>query len=237
MSRMRPCLAFLGVLTLALASCQSAPLPESVVENPPDPFEAEPVPYVLGPGDLVQVRIFGQPTLSTPESGQRLDFQGRLSLPMLAPITLVGLELDAARERVTESLKRYLVDPQVNMQVLEYASRVCFVYGEVENPGPVVLGRPHTALTALSMAGTPTIDADLEQVCVLRGRRDELAVYYFNAETPGPDGMFLVQPNDFIFVRKHGAGTFRSQILPVVQTLVPPVATLASLIIAANSFE
>ncbi len=226
---------FLGVFTLA--ACNAPPLPESVIANPPDPFEVEPTPFTLGPGDLVRVDVFGQLPLSTSETGQRLDFQGRLNLPLLDPLTLVGLDLDGAREAITEALKRYLVAPQVSVYILEYASRVCFIYGEVEKPGAVVLNRPYNALTALSLAGTPTIDADLEQVAVLRGRADELAVYYFNAETPGPDGMFAIQPNDFIFVRESGAGTFRSQILPVVQTLVPPVATLASLIIAANSFD
>jgi polysaccharide export outer membrane protein len=229
----RTTLLLLGLL----AACSGPPLATGVVEDPPDPFLVEDAPFTLGERDVVRVVVFGHPELSTPQSGQRIDPDGRLSLPLIDPIPLAGLDLDQGRAEIETRLRTYLNDPRVSLSVLNYASRTFFVYGEVAEPGEYALDRPLTALRALAQAGTPTPDADLEVVAVLRGGADDLKVYFFSAETPGPDGMFSVQPNDFVFVRRSGAGTFRNQILPVVQSVVPPIAAFAALVIAADSLD
>jgi hypothetical protein len=46
-----------------------------------------------------------------------------------------------------------------------------------------------------------------------------------------------VHPGDLLFARLSGAGTFRDQLLPIVQTLVPPITGLASLIVVADRLD
>jgi hypothetical protein len=74
-------------------------------------------------------------------------------------------------------------------------------------------------------------------VALLRGGRESLEVYFFNGATPGKDGMVALRPDDFVFVRLSGAGTFRDQLLPIVQSIVPPITGLASLIVVADQLN
>lgn len=195
---------------------------------------ARPADFRLGPGDRVAVTVFAHPESSTPAEGARLDLSGRLDLPLIGPLVLAGLTEDEARARITTELRQYLREPRVSLQLVEAAGRRVYVLGEVDEPGPHVLDRPLTALQALSLAGGFRPGADRQKVALLRGGRDALEVTFFDAATPGPDGMIPVQPDDLIFVRLSGAGSFRDQILPIVQSLVPPFTALVTLVLAAD---
>jgi polysaccharide export outer membrane protein len=185
----------------------------------------------------VQVTVFGHPESSTPVEGALLDPDGRLDLPLAGPLALGGLTLEEARAAVRADLARFLRDPQVSIGLLESASRRFYLFGEVEECGAHPLDRPLTALQALSLGGGFLPGADREQVCLLRGEKDALEVYFFNGATPGPDGLVAVQPDDLIFVRLSGAGTFRDQVFPIVQSLVPPLAALASLVLIVDKLD
>jgi polysaccharide export outer membrane protein len=230
---LRRCAALLALLGAGCASMKAPPLAQGNVESAGG-LTARPAVFRLGPGDRVAVTVFSHPESSTPAEGVQLDLSGRLDLPLLGPLVLAGLTEDEARARITTELGRYLREPRVSLQLLEAASRRVYVLGEVDEPGPYVLDRPLTALQALSLAGGFRAGADRKTVALLRGGPDALEVAFFDAATPGPDGMIPVQPDDMIFVRLSGAGTFRDQLLPIVQSLVPPFTALATLVLAAD---
>ncbi len=222
-----------------LAGCRWAkapPLPQGTVHETTI-AEAGPGVFVLGPGDRVRVQVFQQPNHSTPELGTFIDTEGRLDLPLIGPVHLAGLTLEEARERLAGELGRYLRRPRVTLTVLEAASRRFYLFGEIEHPGAYPLDRPLTALQALSTGGGFRPGADRKQVALLRGDRQRLEVYFFDGATPGLDGLVAVQPDDFLFVRLSGAGTFRDQIYPIVQSLVPPLTALASLIVLVDALN
>jgi polysaccharide export outer membrane protein len=229
--------AALAALPLALACrwAQAPPLVQGNVES--RIAEASPPRIVLGPGDRISVQVFLHPESSTGEVGVRIDLEGRLDLPLLGVVALAGLTADEARALLTRELGRYLRDPQVSVNLLELASRRFYVFGEMERPGAYPLELELTALQALTLAGGFRPGADRHQVALLRGGRDSLEVHFFDGATPGPDGMVRVQPDDFLFVRLSGAGTFRDQVLPIVQSLVPPITGLASLIVVADQLN
>lgn len=192
---------------------------------------------VLAPGDRVSVQVLLHPESSTPDSGVVLDPEGRIDLPLIGPILLAGLTLDEARAKLRAELVRFVREPQLAFNVLEFDGRRYYVFGEMERPGSYPLDRNLTALQALSEAGAFRPGADRKRVALLRGTRDALQVYFFDGATPGPDGLVTLQPDDFLFVRLSGAGTFRDQILPIVQSIVPPVTGLASLVLVADKLN
>lgn len=234
---MRPFPVVLVALLLAgtLGACRWAkapPLPEGNV--PSTVAEGEPTAIRLGPGDRISVIVFQHPESSTSEAGALLDAEGRIDLPPLGPVRLAGLTPDEARTFLHEEFGRYLRKPLVTFNVLDLRARRVYVFGEVDRPGAYPLDRTLTALQALSLAGGFRPGADRQKVALLRGDRDALQVYFFDGATPGPDGLVNVQPDDFLFVRLSGAGTFRDQLLPIVQTLVPPITGFASLLVVAD---
>lgn len=237
---MRPFPAPLVLLVLAvtLGACRWAKAPPLAEGNVPSTVaETPPSAVRLGPGDRISVVVFNHPESSTGELGTLLDSEGRVDLPPIGPVSLAGLTPEEARLRLREEFARFLRTPTVAFNVLELRARRVYIFGEVERPGAYPLDRSLNALQALTLAGAFRPGADRKQVALLRGERDQLQVYFFNGATPGPDGLVAVQPDDFLFVRLSGAGTFRDQVLPIVQSLVPPITGFASLLVVADQLN
>src|SRR5947209_14370518 len=73
----------------------------------------------LGPGDLFEVRVFGEQELT----GQyRVSGDGTIDYPLLGRIRVAGLEPPDAAAMIRRGLidHRYLRDPQVSILVREY---------------------------------------------------------------------------------------------------------------------
>jgi polysaccharide export outer membrane protein len=93
--------------------------------------------YRLGADDKIQVSVNGDPKLTQQVV---IGPDGMVSFPLLGDVTFGGLTVREATVNVTELLARdYLVDPKVDIQILEYKSRWVMVTGEVGKPGRVPL--------------------------------------------------------------------------------------------------
>jgi polysaccharide export outer membrane protein len=118
--------------------------------------------YRLGTDDKIQVAINGDPKL-TQEVVVGAD--GRVSFPLVGDVPLGGLTVREATEYVTELLARdYLVDPKVDIQIMEYKSRWVMVTGEVGKPGRVPLRGGATLKDALADADGLAVGAGDEIV-------------------------------------------------------------------------
>ncbi len=93
--------------------------------------------YRLGADDKIQVSVNGDPKLTQLVV---IGPDGKVSFPLLGDVTFGGLTVREAIVNVTELLaKDYLVDPKVDIQIMEYKSRWVMVTGEVGKPGRVAL--------------------------------------------------------------------------------------------------
>lgn len=88
--------------------------------------------YRVGSGDTLEVVVLGHDDLTRVVS-VRTD--GALAFPLVGEVAVSGLPLSAVRERLTEALARYLVRPQVDLQVKAFNSRFVTLFGEVSQPG------------------------------------------------------------------------------------------------------
>ena len=79
----------------------------------------------------------------------------------MGPVTLAGLTIDEAREKLRTELTRFLREPQVSLTLVDSPSRRFWVFGEVERPGIYPLERP---LTALPTFGTTIHGARIRSV-------------------------------------------------------------------------
>jgi polysaccharide export outer membrane protein len=141
------CLAALAWLSGTVLVGQAAPPdPQALTPAPsgtasPGPAPGEPAPspapsppvYRLGSGDVLDVVVFGNPELSRTATIQN---DGTISLPLLGQVEVSGLSLSEAENLILQRLgDKYLVDPQVEVQVREYHSQFVTVLGEINNPG------------------------------------------------------------------------------------------------------
>ncbi len=126
----------------------------SVVRNSvPAVTQGKDQTYRVGPGDVLDVRVFNQTQLS---GERRVNEIGRISLPFLEEISAACLtEAELARQ-IAEKYKKFLRDPQVSVFVKEYKSLPVAVIGAVNQPARFQLQRRVRLLELLSQAGGPS---------------------------------------------------------------------------------
>ena len=107
--------------------------------------------YVIGPGDLLKITVWGHDDLSK-EYPVTLD--GRVPFPLIGTVQAAGLTTSELATRLRDLLEKdYLVNPQVIVAVKDYLSSKVHVFGEAEKPGLFYLTGPTTLLELLSKAG------------------------------------------------------------------------------------
>ena len=110
--------------------------------------------YRVGPRDVLDVIIWGQPDLSQKYS---VSGDGFIDFPLIGRLKVEDLTTTEITQRLRERLdKDYLVNPQVRVSVAEYLAKKVFILGEAEKPGPYVLTGPLTLWEVLSQAGGPS---------------------------------------------------------------------------------
>jgi polysaccharide export outer membrane protein len=89
--------------------------------------------YLVGPGDVLEITVFGNDDLTRTPTVQP---SGVIALPLLGEVPVVGLSVAEVQRKLTTLLARdFLVNPQVEVKVKEYQSQMVSVVGEVNSPG------------------------------------------------------------------------------------------------------
>jgi polysaccharide export outer membrane protein len=127
-------IATLLVLALQQTPPAAAPAPTTPAAGAPAaPAPAPAGDYEVGPGDVIEVSVYGNDDLSRIPTVQT---NGSISLPLLGEVQVAGLTVAEVQRKITNLLaKDYLVNPQVEVKVREYNSQFVSVVGEVNSPG------------------------------------------------------------------------------------------------------
>ena len=126
-------------------------------------------PALLGDGDQVRITVFQNPDLTTET---RISERGSIAFPLLGEVQIAGLTPEDAAARIAQQLTagKFVVHPQVSVNVLQVRSRQVSVLGEVARPGRYVLDESTSTLTdLLAQAGGITADGD-DHVLIVRNR-------------------------------------------------------------------
>jgi polysaccharide biosynthesis/export protein len=143
------------LLTMAAAAQRlSATQPASAFPATPSTLGGANLPFQpIGASDLVRVTVYDSPELS---QSFRVDKGGNLNLPLLQdPIHAGGLLPDQVRDRIAAALRaqHLLVNPVVDVAVIEYRSRDVTISGAVKTPITIQEFGNLRVLGALSQAG------------------------------------------------------------------------------------
>jgi protein involved in polysaccharide export with SLBB domain len=119
--------------------------------------------YQLGSGDRIQIQVFDEADLSMEV---RLSDAGTISYPFLGEVRVSGNTVSQLEAQIVGGLKGdYLVDPKVNVSVVEYRS--FYINGEVEDPGGYPYQPGLTLRKAIALAGGFTERASKSKINVL----------------------------------------------------------------------
>jgi protein involved in polysaccharide export with SLBB domain len=120
--------------------------------------------YILGAGDKIEIKVFGQPSLDVTSL---LGNSGDINYPFLGKVKLVGLTVAQVEQTISEGLQPdYLVNPNVYAQVVEY--RPFYIHGEVKKPGGYPYQPAMTVNQAIALAGGLTERASVDKIFIFK---------------------------------------------------------------------
>jgi len=179
---------------------KDAPVAAPVGVPPVDP--ANKPSYRLGPGDVVEIRIWKEPELSVPEATVRTD--GRISLPLVKEVEAGGLTIEELEKALVVKYKPLVKDPDITIILRQSNSQRAYVMGAVRKEGTIKLVDRMTVLQALAEAGGLTEYAKRKKIFILRGASGKQTRIPFDYEAvitgAKPELNVAIEPGDTIVV-------------------------------------
>jgi polysaccharide export outer membrane protein len=133
--------------------------------------------YVIGGQDVLDISVWKEPEVSRVVPVRP---DGKISLPLLNDVQAAGLTPGALAQQITESLKKYVTNPQVTVIVTTINSQRVYLLGEVSRPGAFPMIPGMTVLQAISSGGGFTQFARTKSIYVLRNENGKQVKYPFN---------------------------------------------------------
>ncbi|MDR3742409.1 MAG: polysaccharide biosynthesis/export family protein [Terracidiphilus sp.] len=213
--------AFVCAMTTAALAQQGAPAVtagitdrgEQVQRQTPasNPYGLSSVPegfegLRLSPGYLLSMSIYGVPEMTTE---LRVDAKGFVTVPLIGAVHVDGDTLPQAQEAIAKALEaqEILKQPQVLLNVEQYAARNVSVLGEVHSPGKVQVLAAEPLGNVLALAGGETIAAgkDIEiQHVGANGETTTRHVEYAQGKDADVLRNTMVEPGDSVVVHRAG---------------------------------
>lgn len=140
--------------------------------NPPStfaPVNRIPVTpdYVVGPGDELLIRIWGQVAL---DGHFTVDRSGTIYIPKVGAIHVAGLPFDKLTDFLRAQLSRDFKNFDLNVNMGQLRSIEIFVVGDAKQPGSYTVSSLSTLVNALFASGGPTPTGSLRNIEVRRGK-------------------------------------------------------------------
>lgn len=168
------------------------------------PFTNVPVPanYVVGPGDQLEVQLYGSTnrTLRLP-----VDREGRISLPEIGPVSVGGLLFNDAKDTVEARVKRQMIGTTASVSMGDTRAIRVFVLGEAKQPGSYTVSGLATITSALYAAGGVKKMGSLRKIQLKRQGRVvrtlDLYDMLIRGDTTDDDKLL---PGDVVFIPPVG---------------------------------
>lgn len=140
----------------------------------------KPLPYRVGPQDILLVTVWDHPEITLPlgqyrtdaATGMVIDEDGSLYFPYIGKLFVSGLTTSQVRDKLTTQLSAVLQRPQVDVKVVDYRSQKVYIGGEVKTPAVyTITDVPFTLAEAVHRAGGFLPTADDSRLLLTRGNR------------------------------------------------------------------
>jgi polysaccharide export outer membrane protein len=187
----------------------------------------------LGEGDTVRITVFQNPDLTTET---RISERGTITFPLIGEVAIAKLTPAGAEARIAEQLRvgKFLLKPQVSLNVVRVRSRQVSVLGQVARPGRYALDDTSSNLTdILALAGgvSPSGDDNVTVMVTRNGKTAKLEINVpsmyragdlsRNLQLESGDTVFVQRaPVFYIYGEVQRAGTYRLEpAMTVMQAL------------------
>lgn len=126
-----------------------------------------PIPdgYTLGPGDNLEIQLYGKENRREKLVVNR---DGQVQLSSLAPISLIGLTFEQARNVIEDAVKQQMIGVSVSITMGTLRTIRIFVLGEAQVPGSYVVSSLSSMTNAIFASGGITEIGSLRNIQLKR---------------------------------------------------------------------
>ena len=187
----------------------------------------DPVKYTLGPEDVIEIAVLRHPEFS----GQYpINLEGKIQYKFVGDIEVNGLTKKELEKKIAYIVSKYIINPEVNVTILEYKSKVIYVIGEVVRPGKYYM-RSETipVREAVVTAGLPSLTAAMRKCRLITPSEDgKPKTKYVNLFSLLYEGNLKenvdMRPGDVLYV----PATVMAKVMRVIRPVSEPVTDAAS---------
>ncbi|NOZ53735.1 MAG: hypothetical protein GXP08_11470 [Gammaproteobacteria bacterium] len=161
-----------------------------------------PTEYIVGPGDNVQVQLFGK---ENAEYDLVVSREGKLSFPGIGPISVAGLRFDELKQSLAARIKRQMIGVKANITMGTLRSIRIFVLGDVIRPGSYTVSALSNMTNALFYSGGVKPIGSLRKIQLKRNGKIITTLDLYDLLLRGDTSNDKrLQPGDVIFVPPIG---------------------------------
>ncbi|WP_137044784.1 polysaccharide biosynthesis/export family protein [Pseudolabrys sp. FHR47] len=161
--------------TFVLAGCTGGPATYQDTQASsygPPPTRGTAGPYVLGPGDKVRLKIYGDADVN---GDYEVNSAGFVSIPLVGQVKAAGLTTPQLENALMARMRGKVAnDPKVNVEITTYAP--FYVHGEVKKAGIYPFQPGLTVADAIATAGGLTYRANEDKVLLRRAGSNETVI-------------------------------------------------------------
>lgn len=181
--------------------------------------------YYMRPGDELNIVVTQQQDLgnsSTNQSPFVVRPDGNVSFPLVGEIHAEGMTVSQFTDVLQQGLARYIVDPDVSVNISKLGRVRVYVFGEVRKPGAVELEKSHTVIDAIGAAQGFTRDTAKKKIFLIhQDQPKSLIPINLNnmLKTGDMSQNVTLREGDILYLTKNHRIDFARDIAPIFSSI------------------
>ena len=181
--------------------------------------------YYMRPGDELNIVVTQQQDLgnsSTNQSPFVVRPDGNVSFPLVGEIHAEGMTVSQFTDVLQQGLSRYIVDPDVSVNISKLGRVRVYVFGEVRKPGAVELDKGHTVIDAIGAAQGFTRDTAKKKIFLIhQDQPKSLIPINLNnmLKTGDMSQNVTLREGDILYLTKNHRIDFTRDIAPIFSSI------------------
>ncbi|WP_298713047.1 polysaccharide biosynthesis/export family protein [uncultured Veillonella sp.] len=178
--------------------------------------------YRLRQGDELNIQVVQQADLGT-RNGNDIMYtvrpDGYVSFPMVGAVKADGLTVDEFTAELQQGLSRYIINPDITVNVSKLGGVRVYVFGEINKPGAYTLTKSSTVIDAIGAAGSFNWDTAKKKIYLIHQDNPEKPISInLNRilQTGDMSENYIMREGDILYLTKNSRINFARDIAPIL---------------------